>query len=40
MPDTKPTAPLDLTIFDNLETAPAPSLPRAGRGGAAPGTSR
>src|SRR5215470_16696925 len=27
MPDTKPTAPLDLTIFDNLETAPAPSLP-------------
>jgi uncharacterized protein YaaN involved in tellurite resistance len=27
MPDTKPTAPLDLSIFDNLETAPAPSLP-------------
>src|SRR5215470_8235765 len=27
MPDTEPTAPLDLTIFDNLETAPAPSLP-------------
>src|SRR5262249_3642057 len=27
MPDTKPTAPLDLSIFDNLETAPAPPLP-------------
>jgi uncharacterized protein YaaN involved in tellurite resistance len=27
MPDTKPTAPLDLSMFDNLETAPAPSLP-------------
>src|SRR5262249_38951100 len=27
MPDTKPTAPLDLSIFDNLEPAPAPSLP-------------
>ena len=27
MPDTKPTAPLDLSIFDNIETAPAPSLP-------------
>ena len=27
MPDTKPTAPLDLSTFDNLETAPAPSLP-------------
>jgi len=27
MPDTKPTAPLDLSIFDNLESAPAPSLP-------------
>jgi uncharacterized protein YaaN involved in tellurite resistance len=27
MPDTKPTAPLDLSLFDNLETAPAPSLP-------------
>src|SRR5262245_41175232 len=27
MPDTKPTAPLDLSIFDNLETVPAPSLP-------------
>jgi uncharacterized protein YaaN involved in tellurite resistance len=27
MPDTKPTAPLDLSVFDNLETAPAPSLP-------------
>jgi uncharacterized protein YaaN involved in tellurite resistance len=27
MPDTKPTEPLDLSIFDNLETAPAPSLP-------------
>src|SRR5215468_2891350 len=29
MPDTKPTAPLDLSIFDNLEPAPAPSLPVA-----------
>src|SRR5215467_9838571 len=29
MPDTKPTAPLDLSIFDNLESAPAPSLPVA-----------
>jgi uncharacterized protein YaaN involved in tellurite resistance len=27
MPDTKPAAPLDLSIFDNLETAPASSLP-------------
>src|SRR5215470_18 len=26
MPDTKPTAPLDLSIFDNLDTAPASSL--------------
>jgi uncharacterized protein YaaN involved in tellurite resistance len=27
MADTKPTAPLDLSIFDNLEAAPTPSLP-------------
>jgi uncharacterized protein YaaN involved in tellurite resistance len=27
MPDTKLPAPLDLSIFDNLETAPASSLP-------------
>jgi uncharacterized protein YaaN involved in tellurite resistance len=27
MPDTKPTAPLDLSIFDNLDTPPAASLP-------------
>ena len=27
MPDTKPTSPLDLSVFDNLETAPEPSLP-------------
>lgn len=27
MPDTKPTAPLDLSLFDNLDVAPAPALP-------------
>jgi uncharacterized protein YaaN involved in tellurite resistance len=27
MPDTKPTSPLDLSVFDNLESAPTPSLP-------------
>lgn len=27
MPDSKPATPLDLSIFDNLETAPASSLP-------------
>src|SRR5262249_61973525 len=27
MQDNKPTAPLHLSIFDNLETAPAPPLP-------------
>lgn len=34
MPDTKPTALLDLSIFDNFQTAPAPSLPM--RSAAAP----
>jgi uncharacterized protein YaaN involved in tellurite resistance len=29
MPDTKPTAPLDLSIFDNLETAPSLPVPAA-----------
>src|SRR5580704_12814991 len=27
MPDTKPTAPLDLSLFDNLDTPPAAALP-------------
>jgi uncharacterized protein YaaN involved in tellurite resistance len=27
MPDTKPTAPLDLSLFDNPDVAPAPALP-------------
>ncbi len=27
MPDTKPTAPLDLAIFDNLDAPPGPGLP-------------
>jgi uncharacterized protein YaaN involved in tellurite resistance len=27
MPDTKPTAPLDLSLFDNLDAPPAPALP-------------